>query len=100
MGMAKAQPVACLIVGSGSFQMFVLCALREFIQMVQPAGQEPGSLNSAKKEGEFTVLPAMQELSLCLRERKTFLPTSHPLLCSVWKQVVAKKTKESYIDLH
>lgn len=80
--------------------MFVLRALREFIQMAQAAGQEPGSLNSAKKEREFTVLPATEELSLWLRERKTLLPTSHPLLCSVWKQVVVKKTKKSYIDLH
>ena len=38
--------------------------------------------------------PAMEEPSLCLRERKILLPPSPPLLCPVWKQGCCQKKKK------
>ena len=38
--------------------------------------------------------PAMEEPSLCLRERKILLPPSPSLLCPVWKQGCCQKKKK------
>ena len=49
MGVVKAQPVSCLIVGRGCSDVCPLCSSGVHANVAQAEGQEPGAVSTAKK---------------------------------------------------